>query len=165
MTFALSFIVPILMASPAPQPTFQSLCEAGEDQVFNGAVEDDLGLDVAVCLGGSTPTKRLTIRWVGEGGSDAVSCLSNQCDGVIEYSRYTSAHLTILRLGWFKNGSEQWLCQTFSRANIEGSPQILTTHSWRPEGALKEDIDSFPVRTHAAELSLMVLESVLEPTP
>ncbi len=170
MMMSFSTLAAIAMAATAAEHAPPSLCKMGEQTVISGAVEDDFGLDVSVCVmethseefPGTTP--RITIRWSGEGGGDAVSCIPGHCDGVIEYSRYTSPHLTILQLAWAKNGHVQSLHQTLSRAGWNDPMVATTTHTWLPAGSPVSDVDesTFPVRTDAMPLALMKLETLLE---
>ena len=111
------------------------LCDQSETAVFFGHVEDDLGLDVAVCLSGDDEAKSVTVRWSGEGGGDSVSCLAAQCKGAIEYSRYTSPHQTILQLAWTKDGHVQRLYQTLERSDLSGEAVSKSSHVWEVAGA------------------------------
>ena len=130
-----------------------------------GEVQDDLGLDVAVCLNDEEPQQRLTIRWSGEGGGDAVSCYVKECEGIVEYSRHTSPHLTVLTLTWAKNGSTQKLYQSLSRPTLDMPVVAHTTHIWDVAGAPEGTGESFPVLTQAAPLALMQLDALLGPNP
>ena len=142
-----------------------TLCEAQEKTVFYGQVEDDFGLDVTVCTSGQDMDQTITIRWKGEGGGSSVSCAQGECDGLIEYSRYTSPHLTILTLVWRDGEHTQWLTQTVGRGDMDEPAKGATSHSWQTPGTEREDTLDFPVNTNARELSLMALESILEAKP
>jgi len=171
MTFALTTLTAFLMTMPVAETTPQSLCQVGEETIISGAVQDDFGLDIAVCVASSepgteeTPAQRLTIRWEGEGGDDMISCLASECDRVIEYSRYTSPHLTVLQLAWTRNGSVQRLYQTLSREVVGETPRAMTTHSWETASATAGQADSYPVLTNATSMALMDLEAFLTPKP
>lgn len=152
----------LTLANTAP-----TLCEAGEQTVLYGQVQDDFGFDVAVCISGDEETPKLTIRWVGEGGGSEISCTSGDCDGRIEYSRYTSPHQTILTLGWMADGNKQILTQQFWRDDLDAQPAFNTTHRWYPEDlswytAHLGGYEAFPVNTSYDPLALMEVESVLE---
>jgi hypothetical protein len=142
-----------------------TLCEAHEQTVFYGQVADDFGLDVAVCTSGDKADQTLTIRWEGEGGGSSVSCAQGDCDGRIEYSRYTSHHLTILTLAWRDGEHTQLLTQTVGRGDVDEPAKGSTSHSWQTPGTEREDALEFPVNTNARELSLMALESALDAKP
>lgn len=155
-------------ATPAPSPLTPSpltLCEAGEDTVLYGQVEDDFGLDVAVCTSQKEGTQMLTIRWEGEGGGSSVSCTSSTCDGRIEYSRYTSPHLTILTLAWRDGEHTQWLTQTAAREDNGAAATFETQHKWQTPGSEREDALEYRVKTTGEALSLMGLEAILEAKP
>jgi hypothetical protein len=162
----------VLLALPAvdaPAATDTSVepyrCKQSETVVFFGNVEDDLGLDVAVCLSGDDKAKRVTIRWSGEGGGDSLSCVAAQCKGAIEYSRYTSPHLTILQLAWTKNGHVQRLFQTLERSDLSDKAAFKTSHVWEVAGGDPDEAASFPVRTDAAPLALLALSDILTEKP
>lgn len=150
-----------LAATPVPDAPL-TLCEANEQTVLYGQVQDDFGLDVAVCVSGAEGNPRLTIRWEGEGGGTSVSCPFRECDGLIEYSRYTSPHLTILKLAWREGDHVQQLTQTLSRSDVQSPAQSETRHSWQPAGVTREEALDYPVETTADALALMELETVLE---
>ena len=157
-----------LLASLAPAPAETSaptLCKAGEETVLYGQVKDDFGLDVAVCTLGEEGEKTLSIRWEGEGGGSSVSCTYGDCDGRIEYSRYTSPHLTILTLAWREGEHVQWLTQSAGRGDMDEPSNSETRHYWQTPGIAREDALDYPVATNAGGLSLMVLENILEPKP
>ena len=141
------------------------LCAKTERTAIFGRVQDDLGLDVAVCLSGMGETRTVTIRWSGEGGGDSVSCEPDACDGVIEYSRYTSPHLTILQLAWVKDGNVQRLYQTLERPDPSAPATSQTTHVWEPAGTARGEAEHYPVVTKAQPLALMGLEEFLTPKP
>lgn len=146
-------------------PSTPTLCEDSESTVFFGQVEDDFGLDVAVCLSGENGEHRLTIRWEGEGGGSSVSCAQGNCDGRIEYSRYTSPHLTVLTLAWRDGKHVQWLTQTTGRDDLDEPATGETRHFWQTPGTAREDALDYPVNTNADDLSLMALETILETKP
>ncbi len=153
---------PVEAPSEASLPTF---CEAHETTVLYGQVEDDFGLDVSVCTSGEEGEKTLTIRWEGEGGGSSVSCNQDDCDGQIEYSRYTSPHLTVLTLAWRDGEHTQWLTQTAGRGDMGEAAKGETRHSWQTPGTAREDAADYPVNTKAGGLSLMALETILEAKP
>lgn len=142
-------------------PSF--LCKGSETTVLSGQVQDDLGLDIAVCLSGAADAQTLTIRWSGEGGGAEISCRFGECDGHIEYSRYTSPHLTILQLAWSKDGSIQRLYQTLERSGPGEIGTHTTTHSWESVGSADLDVSTYEVVSDAEPLQLMRLEGVLSP--
>ncbi|MEL7188733.1 MAG: hypothetical protein AAGK17_04200 [Pseudomonadota bacterium] len=151
----------------APLPT---LCETGEKTILYGQVQDDFGFDVAACLSGEGEDQRLTIRWVGEGGGSDISCTADDCDGRIEYSRFTSPHLTILTLGWIKDGKKQTLIQQFSRDDMDSKPEFSTSHRWYPAELSWIRVQAqghvaYPVRTSNDPLALMAVESILSARP
>lgn len=165
MFHALEALAMMAMAS-APVPLAQTaptLCKTGETAVFYGQVRDDFGLDVAVCFSGDKDDQTVTVRWEGEGGGAAVSCRSSECDGHIEYARYTSPHLTILQLAWRKDGSIQRLYQTLERAGPGEVATHTTSHSWESAGAASSDVCTYEVVSDAEHLQLMRLEEVLSP--
>lgn len=157
-TMALS--QPIAAPDPSAPP---SLCQLDETTILSGAVQDDFGLDVAVCLSGEEDSQILTIRWSGEGGNDSLSCKSNQCDGLIEYSRHTSPHLTILQIAWIKGGNFQRLYQTLQRSSLAEEAIAKTTHSWEHVSTSEDSAQIYPVLTDNEPLALMRLESVIQP--
>ncbi|MEO1730930.1 MAG: hypothetical protein AAFR64_09340 [Pseudomonadota bacterium] len=159
------FLSTLAAFAPAEQTVPPSQCEAAEETVISGAVQDDLGLDVAVCLEDEEQQQRLTIRWSGEGGGDAVSCLASECQGVIEYSRHTSPHLTVLTLTWTKGGGTQKLYQSLSRPTPDVPALAQTTHIWEVAGAQAGSAESYPVLTQAAPLALIQLDALLGPNP
>ncbi|MEM7666304.1 MAG: hypothetical protein AAF250_10655 [Pseudomonadota bacterium] len=173
MIFSLSPLAAILMAATATETAPASLCKADEETIISGAVEDDFGLDVAVCVSrestqvdpGETTRPFITIRWSGEGGGDAISCIPSQCDGTVEYSRYTSPHLTILQLAWTNGEYEQRLYQELNRSYLDSPVRSVTTHTWTHKDASTNTVyvDSYPVRTDASSLALMNLEQWLTP--
>lgn len=143
-----------------------NMCSVDEQTVISGAVQDDFGFDLAVCFSGEGDDRLLTIRWVGEGGGSSVSCKAGECDGAIEYSRYTSPYLTILKLGWKQDNYIQYLTQQMWRFEMGGEVHDRTDHSWQP---LAPDPDhapgqesTYPVVTSAEALALMKLEGFLE---
>ena len=91
-----------------------------------------------------------------------MSCRAQDCEGTIEYSRYTSAHLTILQLAWRKGDSVQRLYQTLERADLDTPAQATTQHSWQPSGLTAEQALTYPVVSDADPLALMQLEAVIE---
>jgi|GEM_PF-4121780 len=145
-----------------PLPT---LCKASETTILYGQVEDGFGLDVAVCTSGDEDAKTLTIRWDGEGGGSSVSCAQGNCNGRIEYSRYTSPHLTVLTLAWRDGEHSQWLTQSAGRGDMQEPAKGETRHYWQTPGTRRADAPDYPVKTEAGELSLMTLENILEPKP
>lgn len=165
MIYAIEFLALVaLSAQLAPdEATMPALCESSESTILHGQVQDNLGLDVAVCLSGDAAGQTLTIRWSGEGGGSKVSCTSGECEGLIEYSRYTSPHLTILQLAWRKDGSIQRLYQTLERSEPDGGETHSTTHSWQGAGAASSDVSTYDVVSDAEPLQLMQLEGVLSP--
>ena len=170
MTFLLSPLAAIVIASQPVDTAPPSLCEPGEASIINGTVEDNFGLDVAVCVSESAneddqSPPRISIRWSGEGGGDVVSCIPSQCNGVIEYSRYSSPNLTILQLAWTKGGHVHRLYQTLDRSNLDKPAHGSTTHSWTHTDTSTGTVytDSFPMRTNAAPLAMMTLERWLTP--
>lgn len=163
MLYALDILTMAALAGiSAPQDTSApTLCHADEDTVLYGQVQDDLGLDVAVCLSGDEEKRRLTIRWVGEGGGAAVSCDYGECDGIAEYSRYTSTHLTILQLAWRKDDSIQRLYQTLVRASPSEAATHTTSHFWETAGAASSDVTAYEVVSDGEPLQLMQLEGIV----
>ena len=141
------------------------LCKPSETALFFGHVEDDLGLDVAVCLSGDDKAKTVTVRWSGEGGGDSVSCLAAQCKGAIEYSRYTSPHQTILQLACAKDGHVQRLYQTLERSDLSDEAVSKNSHVWEVAGGDPDAATSFPVRTDAKPLALMAIGDILPEQP
>nr|WP_298930214.1 hypothetical protein [uncultured Erythrobacter sp.] len=163
MFHALESLAMIAMASasvPLAQ-TAPTLCKTDETSVFYGQVRDDFGLDVAVCFSGDKNDHTVTVRWEGEGGGAAVSCRSSECDGHIEYSRYTSPHLTILQLAWRKDGSIQRVYQTLERAGPGEVATHTTSHSWESAGAASSDVTTYKVVSDGEPLQLMRLEGVV----
>lgn len=162
MTYGFESLAVALLTLTNSAPT---LCEAGEQTVLYGQVQDDFGFDVAVCTVGEEDGQTLTIRWVGEGGGSEISCMSGECDGRIEYSRYTSPNQTILTLAWREDGHVQRITQVLSRADLESPVETETRHSWQPAGLSREDALEYPVETEAGALALMELETMLENKP
>ena len=152
-----------LLISLAASPV--SLCEAHEESIFAGSVEDDFGLDVAVCASNDAqaPRRTITIRWSGEGGGDAVSCSAHQCEGVVEYSRYTRPGFTLLRLAWTKNGEIQRLTQSLEHDG--DAVGARTSHIWAPPDVSLEKAETFPVQSDKGDLALMKLEAFLPVRP
>ncbi|MDJ0641910.1 MAG: hypothetical protein QNJ15_03755 [Erythrobacter sp.] len=173
MLFAISPLAAFLMATATAETPPPGLCETGEQTIIGGTVQDEFGLDVAVCVtddakgegANKAASPRLTIRWSGEGGGDALSCLPTECEGVIEYSRYTSRHLTILQLAWTKDGHVQRLYQTLSRPSLQETAASATSHEWEVAGACGFDIEEYPMQTDATPLALMKLERIIAPKP
>lgn len=165
MLYALTPLALMALGGPpiGDETTPSFLCEDSETTVLSAQVQDDLGLDVAVCLSGEAAAQVLTIRWSGEGGGAAVSCRLGECDGRIEYSRYTSSHLTILQLAWRSGDSIQRLYQTLERAGPSEGPTQTTTHSWQSAGAASSDVSTYELVSDAEPLQLMRLEGVLTP--
>jgi hypothetical protein len=167
MPLAFDFLAILAAASASAsdatvQPYF---CNQSETAVFFGHVEDDFGLDVAVCLSAGRKARTVTIRWSGEGGGDSLSCVAAQCKGAIEYSRYTSPHLTILQLAWTKDGHVQRLFQTLERSDLSDKAAFKTSHVWEVAGGDPDEAASFPVRTDAAPLALLALSDILPERP
>jgi hypothetical protein len=167
MPLAFDFLAILAAASAsASDATVQPyLCNQSETAVFFGHVEDDFGLDVAVCLSAGRKARTVTVRWSGEGGGDSVSCVSEKCDGVIEYSRYTSPHQTILQLAWTKDGHVQRLYQSLDQSRPSDAAIAKTSHLWEVAGGVPDEAQSFPVRTNAAPLALMALSDILPERP
>lgn len=163
MTVAILTLPIALMLAPADPIVTSDMCGPNEKEVFSGAVEDDFGLDVAVCLSGdaSQEARQLTIRWQGEGGGDEVTCEALHCDGVIEYSRYTRPRLTIVQLAWTKGAAVQKIYQTLDATDSARPPQQTTQHSWVSVGSDPATAETYPVMTDHGELALMALEGVL----
>ncbi|MEL6529113.1 MAG: hypothetical protein AAFQ27_04075 [Pseudomonadota bacterium] len=174
MPFLLAPLAAVLIATTTGEATPPTLCNANEQTIISGSVQDDFGLDVAVCVsskaGGQIADEKatathLTIRWSGEGGSDEVSCTPDACEGIIEYSRYTSSHLTILQIAWIKDGNVQRLYQSLCRPHLDGPVMTSTTHSWVAARSSLEAAQHFSVRTNAQPLALMALEKIVEAKP
>ncbi len=109
-------------------------CEAGEELVFAGDVEDDFGLSVTVCLkSGADPHEpTVTIIYSGEGGTRSVSCKSSECSGVIDFTHYVRPRFTILTLTWRDENGEQRLVETFDAQALDSNPVKSVSHSWAP---------------------------------
>lgn len=165
LTNMIALLASIASQASGGQEAAPALCKAGEQTVLYGQVEDDFGLDVAVCTSGAEADKTLTIRWEGEGGGSSVSCAQGDCDGRIEYSRYTSPHLTVLTLAWRDGEHTQWLTQTAGRGDLEEPAKGETRHFWQTPGTAREDAHDYPVNTGVDGLSLMALETILEVKP
>lgn len=168
--FDILAIIALAGAPASQEATSPTLCENDENTILYGQVQDDFGFDVAVCLSGGEDNQRLTIRWVGEGGGSSVSCSGDDCQGRIEYARYTSPQLTILTLGWIADGKKQMVTQTFSREGMDAEPQTYATHRWYPEEqswieASADGNIAYPMTTQDGPLALMAVEDVLSVKP
>ena len=155
-----STLAAVLLSAIAPA----SACGANETDVFSGQVEDDLGLDLSVCVAGDEgePDAAITIRWSGEGGSDSVSCRAGECEGVIEYARYTRPRFTIVTLAWAKDGAIQRLTQSFDAQGE--TPKASVSHIWTSQNADLGSVESFPVRTGASDLESVSYTHLTLPT-
>jgi len=151
----------ILLCATAPA----NACQQGETYVFSGAVEDGFGPDLAVCVigGEGEQDATVTVRWSGEGGDDSVSCRASECDGVMEYSRYTRPRFTIVTLAWSKDGMVQRLIQSLDAQGE--APEASVRHFWAPRSAGLGSTESFPVRTGACNLALMKMGEWLPTKP
>lgn len=165
MIYAIQTLPLLFFAASAPSLAQPTLCQKEEHTVLYGQVQDDFGLDVSICTSKAGDGERLTVRWQGEGGGDKISCSDEECKGKVGYSRYSSPNLTILTLAWRKGDHVQRLTQTLSRADLDGSVQTETRHSWQPARTAPESALSFPVQTQADALALMELENILENKP
>lgn len=140
-------------------------CVAGEKMVFAGDVQDDFGLGVAVCVSGhaNADQARISVRYSGEGGGRAVSCVAAQCDGVIELDHYVRPRFTILTLRWRDESGEQRIVESFDAQDHGEKPVHLLTHFWVAPGQAGRDADSVGHRViaHSEPLSLLQLQTYL----
>ncbi|WP_298463920.1 hypothetical protein [uncultured Erythrobacter sp.] len=139
------------------------LCKTGEMTILDGSVQDDFGLDIAVCVAPDHTNGHALIsaRWEGEGGDDEVSCLSNACEGIIEYSRYTRARFTLLQIAWYKDYQVQRVSQSVEASTQEEEVSLASSHSWSFAGTPVDDRTEYPVTNRGSDLSLMSIESYL----
>ena len=158
------------MASTSHVSLSPGLCETGHTPVFEGDVQDDFGLSIAVCLreeDGVVPAL-VSIRYSGEGGTQRVSCLAGQCRGIISLRRYTRYRFTMLTLQWRDENGIQTLSESFDAQDQGGEAKVTVTHSWKPSESIESGVPApiFPVTPRSAPLQLLTLEGhLLEPDP
>ncbi|MEP5938273.1 MAG: hypothetical protein ABJ239_08100 [Erythrobacter sp.] len=155
---------------PSPSSTSPTLigqgCEATEEVVFAGNVEDDFGLSVAVCLERQADENapRITVRYSGEGGGSAVSCIAGQCEGLIRFEHYVRYRFTVLTLSWFDENGSQRIVETFDAQAPDEEPTHALTHTWLPSSAKigsEADIDApqeYPIIAETQQLALLRLD-------
>ncbi|MEL6877530.1 MAG: hypothetical protein AAGL68_05460, partial [Pseudomonadota bacterium] len=143
-----------------------TLCEAGEDTLFAGSVNDDFGLGLAVCRlqGGAFAEDRITAVWSGEGGTSRTTCFASKCGEVMRFSRYTRYRYTLLSLTWVTDGHVHTIDETFDAEDMSTPPKSIVHYFWESEWTrennLKPTSDRIDVRTEP--LSLMALARILE---
>ena len=162
-----------LACAPA-EPTANSVapiligqgCEANEELVFSGNVQDDFGLSVAVCLEHQSEetSPRITVRYSGEGGGNAVSCIAGLCEGQIEFDHYVRYRFTVLTLSWFDDYGSQSIVETFDAQEQDEEPKHGLTHVWTPSSAKiasEPGIDpeqEYPMIAETKQLALLRLD-------
>lgn len=132
------------------------ICEASEKEVFYGeSTTDEFGYGIAVCVlaGEDEADDRIAVIVSGEGGNLRTQCMASQCDGVIEYSRYTRFRFTELTLKWTTESGEHRMIEGFDAQGEE--PTGSVTHYW------PGDEDGEVLAPKYEELSLMQLDKSL----
>jgi hypothetical protein len=162
-----------LTAAPAPEeeakPDLRSLCEADQKTLFSGTVEDDFGLDVSICM---TPDKQaepgqedpvISAVWSGEGGTARVSCKASECDGVIDYTRYTRPRFTEHSVSWDMSGQSHKIIETHSAEDTSKDPEVTATYVWESDAmkATGEEPLRDPITVRTEPLAMLELSAVL----
>lgn len=150
-------------AESAPVPGNAIDCQAGEDLVFAGEVQDDFGLSINVCLKPSQAEPLVSIHYSGEGGTRTVACKPSQCSGTIDFSHYVRPRFSILTLTWRDENGVQRIVETFDAQLLDSEPLHHVSHSWtpfEPQGAAAQP-QSYPVTPQTNTLSLLRLDQLL----
>ncbi|GMN03008.1 hypothetical protein [Erythrobacter sp. MTPC3] len=159
MSAATAFAAPE-SAARSDQLTNVLLCAAGERQIFHAtSTEDEFGYAIAVCEGASASDEAAPVAVIlsGEGGNLRTECAANDCDGVIEFSRYTRYRFTQLTLKWRDKYAKHRLTETFDAQDFEAEPSHSLIHYWGTDG------EGEALATANDPLSLMQLQRSLLP--
>ncbi len=168
-----------LTAAPAPEeeaaeqqaakPDLRSLCDAGDKTLFSGSVEDDFGLDVSICVtpdkdtepGQDDPT--ITAVWSGEGGTARTSCKASECEGVIDYTRYTRPRFTEHSVSWEAFGQSHSIIETHNAEDTAKEPVVTATYVWKSDAmeATGEEALRDPITMRTEPLTMLELSSHL----
>lgn len=163
-----------LTAAPAPEteeakPDLRSLCDAGDTTLFAGSVEDDFGLDVSICV---TPDMEaepgqddpiITAAWSGEGGTARTSCKASECEGVIDYTRYTRPRFTEHSVSWEAFGQSHSIIETHNAEDTTKEPVVTATYVWKSDAmeATGEEALRDPITMRTEPLTMLELSSHL----
>ncbi len=162
-----------LTSAPAPeeeaQPDLRSLCEAEQKTLFSGTVEDDFGLDVSICVTPDTDVEpgqedpMISAVWSGEGGTARVSCKASECDGVIDYKRYTRPRFTEHSVSWEVSGQSHTIIEVHNAEDSSKDPVVSATYVWKSDAmeATGEEALRDPITVHTKPLAMLELSSVL----
>ena len=153
-------------APPAEEETsLPGLCEGNAETVFAGAVDDDFGLELAVCLApaGADTQAELSVVWSGEGGTSRTSCPVSECSGIVDFTRYTRPRFTLLTLAWETNGQKHRIEEVFD-ADGNNPPLSEVKYSWQSPAMIAAGEDPLvdPVAVSTEPLSLLSLDGLLD---
>lgn len=141
------------------------LCAGSEETVFAGTVDDDFGLDLAVCVApaAADTQAKLSVVWSGEGGTSRTSCPVSECSGIVEFTRYTRPRFTLLTLAWETNGQKHRIEEAFD-ADGNNPPLSEVKYSWQSPAMIAAGEDPLvdPVEVGTEPLALLRLDGLLD---